>query len=74
MGVPHLKRHLEPYAQRNVIKDRQLVIDGPAFAYHVLHLCLRGATESPFDQPSYHDLGTTAIRWLDQLRITGNTM
>ncbi|KAH8889646.1 hypothetical protein GQ53DRAFT_689436 [Thozetella sp. PMI_491] len=72
MGIPHLKRLVEPYSQSGVIQDRKLVIDGPAFAYHVLHLCLRSTRDNLFDQPSYQTLGVTAIRWLDQICVGGN--
>lgn len=68
MGIPHLKRNLEPYAERGPIKPCQVTIDGPALAYHILGLCRNGTLKSsPFEQPSYSRLGDTAIAWLDQI-------
>jgi hypothetical protein len=72
MGIPQLKRHLEPYAERAVIKQGDVVLDGPALAYHVLSLCSRTTRKtSPFEQPSYGLLGETAIAWLDRIQESG---
>lgn len=74
MGIPHLITHLRPYA---VVADLttknapNVVIDGPAFAYHIYHLCLaaKADNKNPFEAtPSYALLGNTAIQWLDTLR------
>ncbi|KAK0751055.1 XPG domain containing-domain-containing protein [Schizothecium vesticola] len=68
MGIPHLKRNLEPYAERGPIKSCKVTIDGPALAYHILGLCLNGTLKSsPFEQPSYGRLGDMTIAWLDQI-------
>jgi len=72
MGIPHLKRHLEPYAQRGAIAPCDVVVDGPAFAYHILNLCQRKTLRSsPFELPSYEVLGRTAIAWLDRIEEGG---
>jgi hypothetical protein len=72
MGIPQLKRHLEPYAERAAIEPGDVVLDGPALAYHVLSLCSRSTRKtSPFEQPSYHLLGETAIAWLERIEACG---
>ncbi|KAL2267554.1 hypothetical protein VTJ83DRAFT_4831 [Remersonia thermophila] len=74
MGIPSLKRHLEPYAAREALESGDVVVDGPALAYHILNLCLRAVqkqSRSPLDQPSYELLGTTAIAWLERVQIYG---
>ncbi|CAP70388.1 uncharacterized protein PODANS_3_4670 [Podospora anserina S mat+] len=68
MGIPHLKRNLEPYAERGAIAPCNVVVDGPALAYHVLSLASRTTIKtSPFEQPSYELLGRTAIQWLEKM-------
>ncbi|KAL6881502.1 XPG domain-containing domain-containing protein [Trichoderma novae-zelandiae] len=63
MGIPHLITTLESYASHEVLQRQAVVIDGPALAYHVLHLCrLQGAS-----QPSYSLLSQFVIEWLDRL-------
>ncbi|KAK0718258.1 XPG domain containing-domain-containing protein [Lasiosphaeria miniovina] len=75
MGVPHLRRHLEPYAQKGVIEPCNVVIDGPALAYHILALCLRSTQKSsPSEQPSYDVLGCTTVAWLDEIQASGLTV
>lgn len=63
MGIPHFITTLEPYAEHGILDNTRVVIDGPAFAYHVLYICNR----SGLVQPSYQLLGSTAISWLDEL-------
>ncbi|KAB5576464.1 XPG domain containing-domain-containing protein [Coniochaeta sp. 2T2.1] len=70
MGIPRLRQLLEPYAEQIDLKGRDIVIDGPGLAYHILHYCQREAT-SLFDLPSHSLLGQTAIRWLDELSASG---
>lgn len=75
MGVPQLKRRLEPYATRSVVRPCNAVLDGPSLAYHVLGLCSRQARRSsPFEQPSYELLGRTAVSWLHQVEACGLSM
>ncbi|PTB71008.1 hypothetical protein BBK36DRAFT_1165488 [Trichoderma citrinoviride] len=63
MGIPHLITTLESYASHEILQRQAVVIDGPALAYHVLHLCrLQGAR-----QPSYSLLSQVVIEWLDRL-------
>ncbi|KAH6856704.1 XPG domain containing-domain-containing protein [Chaetomium sp. MPI-CAGE-AT-0009] len=72
MGIPQLRRQLERYAERAVIETTNVILDGPALAYHVLGLCSRTTRKSsPFEQPSYELLGKTAIAWLSQIQKCG---
>lgn len=71
MGIPHLITHLRPYAVAGDLTGRSVVIDGPAFAYHIFHLCLATTQDAknPFEAaPTYALLGKTALQWLDALR------
>ncbi|KAK0665896.1 XPG domain containing-domain-containing protein [Cercophora samala] len=75
MGIPHLKRNLEPYAERGPIASCNVVVDGPALAYHVLSLASRTTIKTtPFEQPSYELLGQTAIQWLEKMEECGLTI
>ena len=67
MGIPHLTSTLEPYAVHGVLDNDRVVIDGPALAYHILHICNRHGIV----QPSYQLLGDTTIAWLDELVSRG---
>lgn len=72
MGVPGLKRHLQPFATYVDLDKRRVIIDGPALAYHILYLCLAKASRnSPLELPSYRLLGETVVAWLDQLEACG---
>ncbi len=72
MGIPQLKKWLGPHSDRGVMQQGEVVVDGPALAYHALSLCSRGARKiSPFQQPSYSLIGRTAIAWLDRLQECG---
>ncbi|EHK15815.1 uncharacterized protein TRIVIDRAFT_12617, partial [Trichoderma virens Gv29-8] len=63
MGIPHLITTLENYASHEILQRQVVVIDGPALAYHILHLCrFQGAS-----QPSYGLLNRLVIEWLDRL-------
>jgi hypothetical protein len=70
MGIPRLRQLLEPYAEQVDLKGRDIIIDGPGLAYHVLHDDFKPAT-SLFTLPTYTDLGQAAVRWLDQLTKSG---
>ena len=70
MGIPHLISTLEPFAVQHQLTDEDLVVDGPALAYHALHLCRRNGV----GQPSYGLLGATALQWLRQLVSGGLSM
>ena len=78
MGIPHLKRHLEPYASAVWFGDREsapdgvkqitsLVIDGPSLVYHVYH-CLVSKMEERFNavdvQPSNDEVSIGVMRFL----------
>ncbi|TVY81101.1 hypothetical protein LSUE1_G005687 [Lachnellula suecica] len=70
MGIPHLTRHLRPYAVSESLSGREIVIDGPGFAYHVYNICLSGRTEkNQFETAiSYEQIGVFALAWLNTLR------
>lgn len=63
MGIPHLIHHLAPYGVLAPVDGDRVVIDGPALAYHIYHLCTRSST----GLPSYHLLSDTTIAWLEKL-------
>ncbi|KAI9163775.1 hypothetical protein HJFPF1_05401 [Paramyrothecium foliicola] len=63
MGIPHLISTLEPFATLSPLAGQEVVIDGPALAYHVLNVC-RG---NGLHYPSPDVLGSTAVRWLEEL-------
>ncbi len=68
MGIPHLTASLSPFAERCTLDGSQIVIDGPALAFHITNLCqVALRTSSPFSQPTYAMLGDTAVAWLDHL-------
>ncbi|RSM07143.1 hypothetical protein CDV31_008792 [Fusarium ambrosium] len=67
MGIPQLISTLEPYAVHGALDNDRVVIDGPALAYHILHICNRYGIV----QPSYQLLGDTTIAWLDALVSRG---
>ncbi|KAK5651546.1 hypothetical protein OQA88_11911 [Cercophora sp. LCS_1] len=73
MGIPHLKRLLEPYSSVEAIPPTcRATIDGPAFAYHIFSICSRKtSSKSPFEQPSYDALAKTAIAWLGKISSCG---
>jgi hypothetical protein len=71
MGIPHLTTFLRPYAETESIAGRQVVIDGPGFAYHIYYtrLSARPAASNPFEAaPSYEELKQACIAWLDEIR------
>ena len=70
MGVPRLRQLLEPYAEHVDLKDRDLVIDGPGLAYHILWYDRRPVS-SLFSRPSYSELGEAAVKWLNKLSQSG---
>lgn len=83
MGIPHLISYLQPYATPTILGDESAartekdsppqprVIDGPALAYHIYHVCLakrqdaRNALEAT---PSYEEIIYCTVRWLNKLR------
>ena len=74
MGIPRLTRLLQPYADSKALKGQEVVLDGPAFCYHINHICLstRKSARNPLEAAvSYKELGTVAIAWLDGLRNSG---
>ncbi|KAM7206899.1 XPG domain containing domain containing protein [Naviculisporaceae sp. PSN 640] len=74
MGIPRLKRILEPHAERTKIPASEIVIDGPSLAYHIYYFLKGNLNNSPFDQPSNELLGQTAIQWLDRIQSCGHTV
>ncbi|EFX04368.1 DNA replication initiation factor cdc45 [Grosmannia clavigera kw1407] len=79
MGVPKLLATLTPYGDRRPLEAEQVVIDGPALAYHAASLCQAvpqpaAALSHTFDQATSSQLGQAALVWLDELRGRGNTI
>ena len=70
MGVPRLRRHLQPYADRATLDVGKAVIDGPALAYHIHSLCSTNAASVP----SCRTLASVCLRWLDELTRHGLSM
>lgn len=75
MGIPGLIPRLQPFSSVERLRD-DIIIDGPAFAYHVYRLSERDSipSDSPLDQISYKDLGVKAIAWLSSLESCHVTM
>ncbi|KAF1932789.1 uncharacterized protein M421DRAFT_98012 [Didymella exigua CBS 183.55] len=66
MGIPGLARRSEPYAEcrsAQQLGGYQAIVDGPSLAYHAHKLALAGLPRVP----SYADVNTEAIRWLNTL-------
>lgn len=68
MGIPHLITTLEPLAVRGSLENEDIVIDGPALAFHILSICRRNRIA----QPDYELLGRTAVLWLGELAKQAN--
>lgn len=65
---------VEPYAVRSQLSG-SLVIDGPAFAYRILHICRRECrTNGPLSEPTYKQLSEAALKWLDGVHQCGIRM
>lgn len=63
MGIPWLTATLQPLVDVRLLQDEAVVIDGPALAYHILHVCrINGVV-----QPSYRLVAQTTLAWLDEL-------
>lgn len=67
MGVTHLYTTLRPFTYLDILDGDVVTIDGPALAYHVLHVCRANGV----NLPSYCLLGRVVISWLDQLVLHG---
>ncbi|KAM3084129.1 hypothetical protein ACMFMG_001767 [Clarireedia jacksonii] len=77
MGIPHLITYLRPFATRESLKDKEIVIDGPGMAYHIYHVCQRTRVSAGnyFEAaPSYKELGETVLAWLHGLEEEGCTV
>ncbi|KAG5985105.1 hypothetical protein E4U55_001354 [Claviceps digitariae] len=70
MGVPGLCASLRTFAHADTLDGDVVTIDGPALAYHVLHLCRANGV----NLPSYDFLGHVATYWLDKLVLHGITV
>lgn len=72
MGIPHLTLHLRPYADYTKnLSNQDVVIDGPALAYHIYLLCLtlRPGAKNAFEAaPTYAELGEAVTLWLGFLQ------
>lgn len=79
MGIPHLLRLLEPYAEpiqftQSTGQPASVVIDGSALAYHAYRLALarRTAAEHALEAiPSYREVCETVLFWLESLEDHG---
>ncbi|KAM7216009.1 XPG domain containing domain containing protein [Rhypophila decipiens] len=74
MGIPRLKRILEPHAERTKVSQSEIVIDGPSLAYYIYYFLKGNLNNSPFDQPSNELLGQTALEWLNRIQSCGLTV
>lgn len=77
MGYSHLTLFLQPNAPFVTLSGQDFVIDGPGFAYNIYFVCLyhKSDERSTFDAaPSYQELGSAAIAWLDEIERGGNKM
>ncbi|PHH60827.1 hypothetical protein CDD81_1124 [Ophiocordyceps australis] len=63
MGIPRLTSTLQPYGFELRLQGETVVIDGPALAYHILHICRSNGEP----QPAYSVIGYTTITWLNEL-------
>jgi hypothetical protein len=74
MGIPRLTWLFRPYAEIESLDAPVMVLDGPAFCYHIYFICLssrkfaRNALEACV---SYKELGQVAVAWLDCLTASG---
>jgi len=79
MGIPHLMHHLQTYGEKVLFQHNDstkppfqstnIIIDGPALAYHVYYICLsrRSGARNAIDAiPSYKELSHAVVAWLDQ--------
>lgn len=71
MGIRGLTATLKPFASRSELRGR-VVIDGPALAYHILHISrVELASSTALEEPTYSVLASTVIQWLDSLHGCG---
>lgn len=82
MGIPRLKKLVQPYAKSTVLgcktpgceehpDSNQVIIDGPSLAYHIYYRLLahKDSDLCPMDAvPSYKDIGTGILIFLDELQ------
>jgi hypothetical protein len=77
MGIPRLTKLLHPYASVEPLREAEVVLDGPAFCYHIYHICLcsRGAAPNPFEAGITNaELGAAAVAWLKALQTSNVSM
>lgn len=71
MGIRGLTVTLKPFASRAELTGR-VVIDGPALAYHILHISrVELSSSTTLEEPSYSVLGSKVVQWLDSLQDCG---
>lgn len=76
MGIPHLTAFLRDYAELAVLSGNG-VIDGPSLAYFIYYSCLKKESiyrDSIQNPPSYAEIATAFIEWLDDLGESGITV
>lgn len=70
MGISGLLAILEPWAERGTLRGERVVIDGPAFAYHIFAILQSHGVH----RPSGKQIAQTAIKWMDHLASQDTTM
>jgi hypothetical protein len=73
MGIQGLSRRLEPYSERyssQQLERYTAIIDGPGLAYEAHKLAV-GAVANQSRVPSYTEINSEAIRWLNTLEEQG---
>ncbi|KAJ5110726.1 hypothetical protein N7532_001261 [Penicillium argentinense] len=84
MGIPHLTRHLTPYAETVSLGQNSentelcylnsVVVDGPSLVYHVYHrllACMDPACEIWDVQPTCNEVSRGVVSFLSQLASVG---
>lgn len=72
MGIRGLTAALRPFAAWSKLAQ-SVVVDGPAFAYHIFFACrVESRVLTALQDPSYSELGSAAIQWLDNLQSRGS--
>lgn len=71
MGIPRLLSYLQPYTNTTSLKDCNIIIDGPGFAYYIYYSLSAQHTyyeDAIRAAPSYEELGEAALAFLDKLQ------
>ncbi|RCI09000.1 hypothetical protein L249_4946 [Ophiocordyceps polyrhachis-furcata BCC 54312] len=63
MGIRNLTKNIQPLGQHYALQDETVVIDGPALAFHILHLCRINCAAEPSDRL----IAQSTLKWLNEL-------